>query len=343
MDVVSIMRYSLRVEFFVIAAALLCLPFAAGVLYQAFGSWRDRRRYPPPGRTIGGLHITEQGSGDPVIVLESGIAGSSLSWKRVENEVAQFARVVSYDRAGLGWSERTNSPRTLACIVEELRSLLRAAAVDPPYILAGHSFGGLIVRYFAAMHPGEVAGLLLVDAVPASEWFPLSQAQKKRLARGVALSRRGAWLARFGVVRFALARLLSGSRVLPRLLAKFSAGAGAAVADGLTREVRKLPPEIWPMVQAHWCQPKCFAAMADYLQALPANAAAAATLSIPPNVPAIALCSDYNPLDMLPGVTYRRLEDCGHWIQLDKPEVVTQAIRDLLALNPRQSRVGQEQ
>jgi pimeloyl-ACP methyl ester carboxylesterase len=324
-------------------SALLCLPFAAGWLYQAFGSRRDRRRYPPPGRTLGGLHITGQGSAHPAVILESGIAGSSLSWKRVEDQVAPFARVISYDRAGLGWSAPANSPRTLPRIVEELRSLLRAAAVDPPYILVGHSFGGLIVQYFAARYPGEIAGILLVDAVPVSEWFPLTAAQKKRLARGVTLSRRGAWLARFGVVRFALARLLSGSRTLPRLLAKFSAGNGASVAHGLTREVRKLPPELWPMVQAHWCQPKSFTAMADYLQALPGNAEAAASLAIPANIPAIALCSDYNAQDMLPGVTYRRVEACGHWIQLDHPQVVTDAIRDLLALNRPQSPVVPEQ
>ncbi|MCU1262902.1 MAG: alpha/beta hydrolase fold protein [Bryobacterales bacterium] len=322
--------------------ALGVLPFAAGWLYQAIGSIRDAGRFPPPGRVIGGLHITEQGSGSPAVVLESGIAGSSLSWKRVEDEAARFSRVLSYDRAGLGWSSPATSPRTLAGMVEELRSLLRAANVAPPYILVGHSFGGLIVRYFAAKYPNEVGGILLVDVVPVADWFPLSASQRRKLARGVKLSRRGADLARFGVVRFALARLLSGSRTLPRLLAKFMAGNGASVADGLTREVRKLPPELWPMVQAHWCQPKCFTAMADYLQALPANAKAAARLGIPESVPAIALCSDYNTTEPLSGVSYRRVEACGHWIQLDRPELVAEAIRDLLDINRRQSPVDPE-
>ena len=98
----------------------------------------------------------------------------------MEEGIGRFARVLSYDRAGLGWSDPATQPRTLANIVEELRSLLHAAGVAPPYILVGHSFGGLVVRYFAAQHPEEVAGILLVDAVPTSEWFPLTEAQKKK-------------------------------------------------------------------------------------------------------------------------------------------------------------------
>ncbi len=308
---------------------LLLTAALAGPAYQFFGLRRDARKYPPPGRLIGGLHITECGVG-PTVVLESGIAGSSVSWRAVEAQLCGFARVVTYDRAGLGWSAASPAARTLENIVEELRRLLREAQVAPPYILVGHSFGALTVRYFAARYPAEVAGVLLVDAVPVADWFPLRDHQRRRLARGVSLSRRGAWLARFGVVRFALARLISGSRVLPRLLAKFSAGNGASVMDGLAREVRKLPPEVWPMVRAHWSAAKNFVAMADHLEALPANAATAAAVPIPDGVPAIALCSDNNS-ERISGVEYRHIKDCGHWIQLDRPDAVATAVRDLIA------------
>lgn len=329
-------------ELVLILLAIFAAPFAAGWLYQTIGSVRDARRLPPPGRMVRGLHIHQQGSGDPAVILESGIAGSSISWKHVEDQVSRFARVVSYDRAGLGWSASASSLRTLERMVAELRGLLAAAGLTPPYILVGHSFGGLIVRYFAARYPGEVAGLLLVDPVPVSDWFPIAGSQRERLARGVKLSRRGAWLARFGVVRFALASLLSGSRVLPRAVAKFTAGNGASVMDGLMREVRKLPQDVWPAVQAHWCQPKCFIAMADYLEALPANAEAAAPLEVPAGCPAIGLFSDYKNAAPLAGLDYRYVEDCGHWIQLDRPELVAEAIRDLLALSRQLSRADPE-
>lgn len=320
---------------------LAAAPFAIGWLYQRLGSFRDTRRFPPLGRLCNGLHIKKVHNSAQcttpgiTVVLEAGIAGSSVSWQPVLAEVAHFADVVSYDRAGLGWSEPARSPRTLHNIVQELHNLLHNAQVTAPWLLVGHSFGGLVIRQFAAQYPAEVAGLLFVDAVPVSDWFPLTDANRRRLARGVQLSRRGATLARFGVVRFALARLLSGSRALPRLLAKFSAGQGASVADGLTREVRKLPPELWPVVQAHWCQPKCFRAMADYLSALPANSEAAAALAIPPGIPALALCSDYEHTEPIPGVAYRRVENCGHWIQLDHPKLVAGAIAELLAVSRR--------
>ena len=127
------------------------------------------KKYLPPGQMVdvGGyfLHINCQGKHEentPTVVLEA--AEFSLSWDSVQPEVAKFARVCSYDRAGLGWSDASPNPRTAANMVEELHTLLEQAGETPPYVLVGHSKGGMYVRMFAHAYPDEVAGMVLVDS-----------------------------------------------------------------------------------------------------------------------------------------------------------------------------------
>src|SRR5205823_4076372 len=141
--------------------------------------------YPPPGRLvdIGGrrLHLYEQGDGSPTVVLESGLAASSLSWRPVQTEIAKFARVVSYDRAGLGWSDPAIEPPTLMRLVRDLDALLQNA--PPPYVMVGHSFGSAVVSAYCMHFGAKVGGLVHVDPMRPEAWDP------RMLARGVALSR----------------------------------------------------------------------------------------------------------------------------------------------------------
>ncbi len=306
-----------------ILAAVCLLPFA----YQRFGEWRDRRRYPPPGGIVDGLHLWPAGESGPSVVLESGVAATSLSWKPVQDRVRSFARVYSYDRAGLGWSRFSAQPRSLDRLVAELHHLLEKSGVSKPYVLVGHSFGGLLVRHYAALHPAEVRGLVLVDPLPPADWAPLVPHQASRLARGVQLSRRGAWLAQAGVVRLALDLLMTGSSAIPKLLARATAGNGASVTSRLTGEVRKLPREVWPMVCSHWCLPRSFRAMADYLEWLPANCA---SVKLPDAIPTIVLTPPNHRFEVPAGAEHRIAHRSGHWIQLDEPDLVAQAIRDIL-------------
>jgi pimeloyl-ACP methyl ester carboxylesterase len=102
--------------------------------------------------------------GRPTVILESGLGDSYISWRKVQPEIAKFARVCSYDRAGLGFSDSSSRPRTSRVIAEELHGLLQAAAIAPPYILVGHSMGGYDVRLYASLYPKEVVGMVLVDA-----------------------------------------------------------------------------------------------------------------------------------------------------------------------------------
>ena len=105
---------------------------------------------------IGGrrLHIQESGQGSPVVVLESGLAATSLNWRAIQQEIARFTRVVSYDRSGLGWSDTATTPQTTNQWVDDLRALLQAAQAPPPYILVSHSFGAMIVRAYAGRLSG---------------------------------------------------------------------------------------------------------------------------------------------------------------------------------------------
>lgn len=134
-----------------ILAALLgtiALLLAAGAMYQMTGTWRDRRRFPSPGRLVRldkrQMHIRSAEEGTPTVVFASGMGASCLSWTRVQPEIAQFSRAVSYDRAGHGWSDLAPEPRTARQLAQELHELLDAAGVPGPYVLVGHSFGGYV-------------------------------------------------------------------------------------------------------------------------------------------------------------------------------------------------------
>lgn len=331
-------------EILLICAALFILLAAAGALYQRAGSSDDICKFPPRGRLVeaggGRLHITEAGQGSPVVVFESGIAASCLNWTAIQAEVALFTRTCAYDRAGLGWSDPAESRRELSRLIDELHALLAAGGIAGPYVFAGHSFGGLLVRAYAVRYPNEVAGLILIDPLGAAEWQHLSEAQSRMLQRGVMLSRRGAMLARLGVVRLSLALLARGARRIPKLVARISSGRGESTLSRLVGEVQKMPAEVWPIVQAHWCQPKCFIAMAQYLESLPASAGQAAQLANLPPIPISILSAGNSTAEQIAEreEMARRsvhgkhivVAGSGHWIHLDQPAIVINAIREMV-------------
>jgi pimeloyl-ACP methyl ester carboxylesterase len=121
-----------------------------------------------PGRMIdvGGrrLHLIEKGEGPgPLVVIEQGAGANSIFWWGLQDEVARFARVVTYDRAGLGWSDPVKGGRSIEDRVSDLHALLHAAGIPGPYLLVGHSYGGPMISLFAREYPGEVAGLVFAD------------------------------------------------------------------------------------------------------------------------------------------------------------------------------------
>ena len=106
----------------------------------------------------------ERGSGAPVVVIDAALGMHSLHWAGVQKEAARTTTVCTYDRAGYGWSDGASWPRTSRRIADELHLLLDRAGLPPPYVLVGHSLGGLNVRVFAHDHRDLVAGMVLVDA-----------------------------------------------------------------------------------------------------------------------------------------------------------------------------------
>jgi pimeloyl-ACP methyl ester carboxylesterase len=129
---------------------------------------------PPPGTMVdvGGfrMHLVCEGEGGPAVIFDSGHADVWLTWFKVQPGLAKVTRVCTYDRAGIGYSDPGPRPRSRRRMVEELRTLLARASIAPPYVLVGHSFGGLNVRLYAALHPREVAGLVLVDSAHEDHW-----------------------------------------------------------------------------------------------------------------------------------------------------------------------------
>jgi pimeloyl-ACP methyl ester carboxylesterase len=115
------------------------------------------------------LNIDCSGHGDLTVILDSGMGVPALGWAMVQPEVAKFARVCSYDRAGYGWSETGPKPRTSVQIAKELRALLDTAGEKGPYIMVGHSFGGNNIRVFTGMYPNDVVAVVLVDAEHGDE------------------------------------------------------------------------------------------------------------------------------------------------------------------------------
>ena len=155
----------LRILFWIVI--ILAILLAGGCTYQRIALARTRQQFPAPGKLLevdGHLmHIHCMGSGSPTVVIDAGNGSFSVEWTPIQEEISQTARVCTYDRAGYGWSEAGPQPRDGTRVISELHDLLQAANEADPYLLVGHSLGGVHVRLFAAQYPDEVAGLILID------------------------------------------------------------------------------------------------------------------------------------------------------------------------------------
>ncbi|MBN9309944.1 alpha/beta hydrolase [Devosia sp.] len=222
--------------------AMVAAVAAFGATYEIVAGSTDQSTYPPAGRLVdvGGyrMHLDCRGEGSPTVVMDAGLGGSSLDWSLVQADVALTARVCSYDRAGMGWSDASPQPRTPGHIAEELHTLLRMAGVPGPYVLVGHSLAGKNIRMLASAHPDEVAGMVLVDA--RSEHVDALTPRAEADAFGLALSMQGSLYAlarRFGVAR-AFGASLVGEPLVPPAIATEMAllQTQTAAIDETTRE-----------------------------------------------------------------------------------------------------------
>jgi pimeloyl-ACP methyl ester carboxylesterase len=306
--------------------ALAAIP-GFGILSQILLTLRERRRFPPPGVRVdaGGfrMHFQESGKGTPVVVLDSALAGTSLSWVEVQEKVSKFARVVSYDRAGFGWSDPSPEPRRVDCLVDELRRGLKALAVDPPFVLVGHSYGGFVANFFAARHPEEVAGLVLVDVPHVRKWVELDSVERKRIIRGARLARAAGFLALFGIHRLVF-RLTDPKRL-------------ESVSDLLG----KLSARQRSVIRAFWVRPFTLRALASLIAEAPRSAVLVAEVSgdlgeLPLAVVTASAPSPSRVRDQEQEARRSRRSrhlvaaKSGHFVPLEEPGIVVEAIREVV-------------
>ncbi|HET92188.1 MAG TPA: alpha/beta hydrolase [Chloroflexi bacterium] len=197
--------------FLVSLLGLSLLLTVVGVTYQSIGEARDRRQHPPPDQMVDvgrhRLHLYCTGAlaeaeDAPTVILDAGLGGYSHDWVWVQPQVAEFARVCSYDRAGYAWSDPGPMPRDSQHVVADLQTLLTGADVPSPYVLVGHSFGGLNARLYAKQHPEQIVGVVLVDATPENVYDDPAFAAQWEGDRGeVLLFRTVAILSRSGALR----------------------------------------------------------------------------------------------------------------------------------------------
>jgi pimeloyl-ACP methyl ester carboxylesterase len=298
---------------------------------------------PPPGQLVdvGGhrLHLRCAGEGTPAVVFDAALGASSLSWSLVQPAVARVTRACSYDRAGFGWSDAGPMPRTAGRIAGELHRLLRLGGVPPPYVLVGHSFGGLVMRLFAARHPGDVAGLVLVEPAIPDDWAAPTGEQRALIARGVRLCGYGASAARHGLATVVSALARAGATGPARLLVSVVSRGGLRREDeGILAPIWKLPPEARAPLGHMWTQPKFFEALGSQIATICESAAEVvrAAPDGPGDVPLTVISSAHAHESRLhaDSTLARRSRrgrhvlalDSGHWVPLDAPQAVVDAI-----------------
>ena len=297
-----------RVVVVIIGLALI------GAVYERIAEAADAKAYPPPGQMVdvGGyrLHINCTGTGSPTVVIEAGLSDWSTSWGGVvQPEVAKTTRVCTYDRAGLGWSEANPLPSDAAQFARELHALLENANVQGPYIMVGHSLGGLIVRVFAHDYASEVAGVVLVDSMNPKQ---VTESLSNKLAL-------------FSSIEAAVARVGVG-----RLLVKLP-----AIAPSLPAGDEAYYPLLF--------RPQTFQTAANEYRELPASAAEAAAVTSFGDLPLIVLTARLNDnpgwpewqnelLQLSSNSQHLIAENSGHSIQVDEPDAAVSAILKMVEL-----------
>lgn len=308
------------------AAAVTAAVGVASFTYQAIADARDRRRFLPPGQLvdIGGrrLHMMTSGQGSPAVVVIPALADNVLQWLDIVHGVSVETRACVYDRAGVGWSDPpAHGRRTPDAMAADLQALVSSAGIPPPYVLVGHSIGGIVARRFYAQHPGIVAGIVLVDS-SHEEQVPRIGATNWRRGR--------AYRIMFAVRR--QARILGARRLAASLglIRGFDADvareaspeyAGAARAIMLsTRFRRVLVRELFMLARA-WGEP-------PHLDAVPLTVI---TASRQPSWLAPTWVQMQDELAALSTDSeHISAREAGHYVHLDDPDLVIQAILDLV-------------
>lgn len=179
----------------------------AGILYEMYAAHRDQVNFPASGVLVNvdghKIHLYCMGHGAPTVVLESALGGPTILWGNVQPKLAESVRVCSYDRDGIGWSEESGQPRTAELFAKDLHAVLAGSGETGPYVLVGHSLGGMLALNFARLYPNDIAGMVLLDPVHPSQ-FAEGAEQWHDHQKALPIFESGPYLAVLGWLRGAL-------------------------------------------------------------------------------------------------------------------------------------------
>jgi len=324
------------------------IAFVAASVYGRVAALSWERTPYPPGRLIsaGGtrLYVRIKGEGSPVVIIEPALGSPGAEWWHIQDELAKTTTVVTYDRAGYGWSKKGTSPRTSAKVASELLEMLQNAGVNGPYVLLGHSQGGLYLQMFGRMHPEQVAGAVFLDPVSSDD-----QRFKAELKPDVY---RGS-----GIDKLATINSLNTLRQLG-LMRVFRSN----LDKKLLSNYLDLSPTTREVLWQHFTLPKAHTAMLNEYQqnATTANSSDVRAAGTFPQVPLKIIY--HSPRKMVHEMmqygmlqredadeveliweqlvrAYLRLsprsewivaQDCGHFIHLERPELVISEVNEMI-------------
>ena len=321
---------------------LLVILLGVGFTSQVKSTAADFQQIPAPGQLVdvGGhrMHVFCQGEGNPTVIVDTGLGDFSVSWSQVQLEVARFSRICMYDRAGYGWSDPSPARRTAQPIALELHTLLDKSSIEGPYILVGHSLGGLDVRMYASLYPEEVVGMVLVDAMHEDVLtrFPTERAQMDQ-------QQMATWGVMKLMAQFGILRVMGES----------------ASEQSLPAYIKQLPADQQQVYMTLLSHPSYFQAAQGEMQLIGESCKQVSEIGDLGELPLVVLTAeksqDIEALRVRPVVyeqtqivwqtlqkelvslstnsTHVMAEGSGHFVHLDRPDLVIAAIRQLIDQN----------
>jgi pimeloyl-ACP methyl ester carboxylesterase len=319
------------------AVALIALTVLAGAGFEGFSRAAAARAFPAPGRLVevgGGrrLQLDCRGTGSPAVVFESGLDTlGSLSWTRVQDEVAKTTRACAYSRAGIMWSDAARGAFEVRQEAEDLHNLLTAAGEKPPFVMVGHSLGGPYLLTYTGLYGPDVAGLVFVDASHPDQVKRLHDTIGRDLDQGAGLIKAADGLAWSGAVRlFAPKESIAPPHAPPQTALVATAWQPQSI-HGAVRESEGLNRTLSVAGQYRRLGDRPLVVLTRTATAPPA-ALKAMQLSTDQGR---RLDAEWRAMqdDEATWSTHARhqvVPDASHYIQFDQPQVVIAAVRDVV-------------
>lgn len=321
---------------FVVLAAVVVSAVAIGSVYEAMGRRKAAKTFPPPGRMvdIGGrsIQLDCRGAGSPTVVFESGLdICGSLSWAAVQDAVAETTRACTYSRAGIMWSDPGPAPRNGKSIAEDLHTALERSGEHGPFVLVGHSLGGPYAMTFTKYFGNDVAGLVLVDPSHSEQVQRFKTVGSQEPTKLMYMLKVGAALAWTGIVRVAqplfFGPLHQPAKAAQAVVAYASTSLKAAVNE--TDALDETLAEAGTFRQLG-NRPLC---VLTSMAPLPAGALAAMKMTPEQGRKFKDLWKKMHDEEAAWSTSnqHQLIPDAGHYIQFDRPAIVTAAINSVVA------------